>query len=77
MEHVHVRRAAEVAHEVEAAAAETAFVQLFEVAVRDVAVKVGDRAKGAVADRDGIERDAVVGAVHAGVDDHGAADAEL
>ena len=48
-----------------------------KAALGDAVVDIGDGAKGAAAHRDGIERDAVVGAVHAGIDDDGAADAEL
>ena len=73
----HVGHPAEMAHEVEAAAAEAAVVQFAKAALGDAVVDIGDGAKGAVAHRDGVERHAVVGAVHAGVDDDGAADPEL
>ncbi len=54
-----------------------ALVQLAQFALGDRVVDIGDRAIGAAACSDRVQRDAVVGAVHAGVDDHGAADAEL
>ena len=73
----HVGHAAEMAHEVEAAAAKAAFVQFAKAALGNGIVDIGDGAKGAVAHGDGIQRHAVVGAVHAGIDDDGAADPEL
>src|SRR5262249_54167384 len=71
------RNAAEMANEIEAAAAETALMQLAKPALRDGVVDIGNRAIGPVALRDGIERNGVVGAVHAGIDDDGALDPEL
>ena len=73
----HVGHPAEMAHEVEAAAAKTAFVQFAKAALGNGIVDIGDGAKGAVAHGDGIQRHPVVGAVHAGIDDDGAADPEL
>ena len=48
-----------------------------KAALGDAVVDIGDGAKGPVAHGDGIERHPVVGAVHAGIDDDGAADPEL
>ena len=73
----HVGHPAEMAHEVEAAPAEPTFMQLAKAALGDGIVDIGDGAKGAVADRDGIQRHPVVGAMHAGIDDDGATDPEL
>ena len=73
----HVRHAAEMAHEVEAAAAKAAFVQFAKAALGNAIVDIGDGAKGPVAHGDGVQRHPVVGAVHAGIDDDGTADPEL
>jgi len=48
-----------------------------QLSFRNRVVDVGDGAVSASARRDGVERDPVVGAVDAGIDDHRAADAEL
>ena len=77
MEHGHVGYAAEMAHEVETAAAKAAVMQFAQAALGDAVVDIGDGAKGPIAHGDGVERHPVVGAMHAGVDDDRAADPEL
>ena len=77
MEVGHVGYAAEMAHEVEAAAAETAVVQFEKAAFGDGTVDIGHGTEGSVADGDGVQRDAVIDPVNAGIDNHGAPDAEL
>ena len=77
MEHGHVGHAAEMAHEIEAAAAKAAVVQFAQAALGDAVVDIGDGAKGSVAHGDGVQRHPVVGAMHAGIDDDGAADPEF
>ena len=52
-------------------------MQLANAVLGDAIVDIGDGAKGSVAHGDGIKRHPVVGAVHAGINDDGAADAEL
>src|SRR5690606_11411955 len=71
-----VGHAAQVLHEVEADAADTAGVQVLEVLVREARVDVRDAAVLAAALRDRIEDHRVVGAVAARVDEHGALEAE-
>src|SRR6478735_1817705 len=61
----------------EAAAAKAALMQLAQPGLRDGVVDIGDGAIGAAACSDGVERDTIVGAVYAGIDDHGAAYVEL
>jgi hypothetical protein len=52
-------------------------MQFAKAALCDGIVDIGDGAKGAIAYGDGIQRHPVVGAVHAGIDDDGAADPEF
>ena len=76
LEHPLVGHAPEMANEVEPAAPHPALMQLPQLALADAVVDVGNSAVAPAADRDRIERDAIVGAVHARIDDHGAPDAE-
>ena len=63
VEHTLVGNATEMANEIEAAAAEAALVQHVQVAFSDGVVDIGNRAIGAVALRDRIERDRIIDAV--------------
>ena len=76
LELVHVRRAAEMLHEVEADAADAARVQILEILVREGLVDVRDAAIAAAALRDRVEDHGVVDAVAARVHEHGAREPE-
>ncbi len=73
----HVGNTTEMSNKIEPATAKAALVQSAQFALAHSAVEIGNGPVGAATGGDGIERDAVVGAMHAGIDDHGAADAEL
>jgi hypothetical protein len=76
VEHMEVRRAAEVADEVEARPPDAAAVQCFELRVGRVGAEDADAAVGAAAGGDGVEHRAVVGAVAARLHDHRALHAD-
>ena len=77
VKHPHIGNAAEMADKIEPAAPETSIVKLTQLPLGDAVIDIGDRPVGAAAGGDGIERNAIVGAMHAGIDDNRAADAEL
>src|SRR5262245_30309829 len=77
LELVHVADAAKPLQEGEAAAADAALVERLELLVGHLVFDVGNAFVGAFALRDGVGHDAVVGAVHRGIDDHTALDADL